>query len=128
MFTEECALTDAGRSKIEWIVTQAPEQRRAIFVKKAGTDADTASRIESVQLAVSELVPVGPLPEIQPTDIEPPLSSGQYQTVVNRALINSTPRPRLGSFRGLNTPGTSSSAGGSGGGSSGGGSSGSSGR
>ncbi|MFO0921829.1 MAG: hypothetical protein U0905_04985 [Pirellulales bacterium] len=120
-FTEQNALTDAGRIRLEWIISQAPVDRRQVFVLKGATGDDTAARVESVQVAISQLLPVGELPPIYVTDVEPYVSSGQYQTAINRALIRTTPNPRLPVFKGLNTPSSNS---GSGGGAGAGGSSG----
>lgn len=111
MFSEQSQLTDAGQLRVEWIVTQAPINRRVLYVLKGANENETAARVESVQVAVSQILPTGQLPEVLVTDVEPPMASGQYQTTINRALMNSLPRPRLGTFKGLNTPGTSNSSG-----------------
>ena len=97
-------LSEAGQLKVEWIVTQAPQNQRIVYVKSGRTSEETAARVESVQLAVSQLIPTGPLPQILVTEIEPTTSSGAYQTRVSRAIDNSTPVPRLGKFTGLNAP------------------------
>jgi hypothetical protein len=105
LFDRENALSKAGSLKIQWIVTQAPPSQRVIYVKSGSTQEVTAARVESVELAVSELVPTGPLPQILVTEHEPPTSSGSYQTLVHRALIRSTPNPRLPPFGGgVNAP------------------------
>lgn len=104
LFADSNTLTNAGRLKVEWIVTQAPSNHRIVYVKSGRTPQQTAARVESVQLAVSELIPTGALPEILVTDMEPSTSSGSYQTLVHRALTKSTPLPRLGKFNGLNAP------------------------
>ncbi|XZE18639.1 hypothetical protein SH449x_003937 [Pirellulaceae bacterium SH449] len=105
LFSTEQELSEAGTLKIQWIVTQAPPSHRVIYVKTGATDQITAARVESVEIAVSKLVPTGPLPQILVTDIEPPTSSGSYQTLVHRALIRSTPTPRVPPFGGgINTP------------------------
>lgn len=88
-------LTDAGKAHVKWIVTQAPQARRVVFVLQDSDQQLTATRIESTQLAISEAVPVGPLPQIYLTDREPFGSSGVYQTAIHRAMANSVPAPRL---------------------------------
>ena len=93
-------LTDSGRAHLRWIVTNAPQDRRVLFVLQGLTQQETAQRIESTQLAVSEMVPVGPLPKIYLTDTDAPGSSGVYQTAVVRAMTNSVPAPRLPSGSG----------------------------
>jgi hypothetical protein len=105
LFSKEHELTEAGNLKVQWIVTQAPPSHRVIYVKTGKTDQITAARVESVEIAVSQLLPTGPLPQILVTDIEPPTSSGSYQTLVHRALISSTPTPRVPPFSsGVNAP------------------------
>jgi hypothetical protein len=104
LFSNEHCLSEAGLLKVQWIVTQAPQSQRVVYVKTGRTSEETAARVESVQLAVSQLIPTGPLPQILTTDIEPTTSSGSYQTVVHRALVKTTPTPRLTAFNGLNKP------------------------
>ncbi len=88
-------LTDSGRAHVRWIVTSAPQDRRVLFVLQASTQQETAQRIEATQLAVSELVPIGPLPKIYLTETDSPGSPGVYQTAIVRAMTNSVPAPRL---------------------------------
>ena len=104
LFSTENVLSDAGAIKVQWIVTQAPQNQRIVYVKSGTTEQVTNARVESVQLAVSQLIPSGPLPQILVTDIEPATSSGAYQTLVHRALIKTTPTPRLSKFNGINAP------------------------
>ena len=104
LFTQSQALSDAGAIKVQWIVTQAPVNQRIVYVKSGSSEEETNARVESVQLAVSKLIPSGPLPQILVTEIEPSTSSGAYQTLVHRALTKTTPTPRLSKFTGLNAP------------------------
>lgn len=41
-------LTSAGQLKAKWILTQAPQDRRTIYVQRGNTQSDTASRIAAV--------------------------------------------------------------------------------
>jgi hypothetical protein len=104
LFSTKNALSEAGAIKVQWIVSQAPQNQRIVYVKSGNTEQDTNARVESVQLAVSQMIPSGPLPQILVTDIEPATSSGAYQTLVHRALIKTTPTPRLPAFTGVNAP------------------------
>ena len=88
-------LTESGKAHVRWITTRAPRDRRVVFVLQGDSQAHTAKRIESTQLAVSEYVPVGALPQIYLTDEDAPGSSGAYQTAVHRAINTSVPSPRL---------------------------------
>jgi hypothetical protein len=89
-------LTDSGKAHVKWIVTRAPQDRRVVFVLEAESQHNTAARVESTQLAISQLVPVGPLPQLYLTDQDAPGSSGVYQTAITRAMATSIPSPRLG--------------------------------
>ena len=102
LFSNQNALSEAGAIKVQWIVTQAPQNQRIVYVKSGKSEQETNARVESVQLAVSQLIPSGPLPQILVTDIEPATSSGAYQTLVHRALIKTTPTPRLPQFTSIN--------------------------
>lgn len=92
---ETFSLNDAGRAHVKWIVTRAPQNRRVVFVLQGNDDQETAKRVEAVQIAISEYVPTGALPNIYLTDEDAPGSSGVYQTAIARAIAGSVPAPRL---------------------------------
>lgn len=65
-------LTEAGRQKIRWILREAPPQRRTVFVMRSErNDQATAIRVDSVQRAITQLLPRGALPPVVQTDIAP---------------------------------------------------------
>jgi hypothetical protein len=41
-------LTTAGKMKAKWILTQAPQDRRNIYVQRGASQADTSARIAAV--------------------------------------------------------------------------------
>jgi len=41
-------LTDAGKLKVNWILSQAPMQRRNVFVQRGGEEVQTTARIAAV--------------------------------------------------------------------------------
>jgi hypothetical protein len=88
-------ITSSGKNHIRSILGDNPSDRKVIFVLAGQNQQQTASRVESTQQAVSEILPVGSLPPIYVTDRDAPGSSGAYQTAVNRALMSSVPAPRL---------------------------------
>jgi len=92
---ESHRLTDAGKAQLRWILTYAPPERRVIFVLKGNNVMESALRVESTQLAVSEMLPAGDLPTIYLTSVEARGSSGAYQTAIKRALDKTIPEPRL---------------------------------
>lgn len=95
LFDDAHQLNRAGEIKLRWILTQAPLHRRAVFVLQAHTPQETAVRVESVQQAISRMIPAGALPPVMITDTEPEGASGEYLDAVNRALQSSLPSPRL---------------------------------
>ncbi len=55
-------LTEAGKLKVNWILTQTPQHRRNIFVQRAVNESQTASRVDSINRWASNMSPgVGPL-------------------------------------------------------------------
>ena len=53
-------LTKAGELKVSWILTQAPMHRRNVYVQRAADEADTATRVASVQRYSGNLSPAVP--------------------------------------------------------------------
>jgi len=103
-------ISEAGRLKIAQILTVPPPSRRVVYIQAAPSAKETEARIQSVQVAISQMVPTGPLPEVVVTNVPPSTSSGSYQTFVHRAIANSTPVPRLPAFSGINAPSAQTSA------------------
>jgi hypothetical protein len=60
-------LSEAGRLRVEWILTNAPPQRRTIFVQRGGDAQQTAERVEAVQLLASSVNPGAAQVDIQET-------------------------------------------------------------
>lgn len=50
-------LTSAGKLKVNWILSQAPEQRRNVFVQRAGEEVATTARIAAVHDYAGKLSP-----------------------------------------------------------------------
>jgi hypothetical protein len=53
--TEGEGLSEAGKLRVSWILTQAPPNRRTIFVQRGADDATTAARIDAVQSLAADL-------------------------------------------------------------------------
>lgn len=103
-FDESNQLTDAGHLKVQEVLSLSAQSKAPIYVQQADSQQATAARVESMELAISALIPEGPLPQIAITDTAPATSSGAYQTVVSRALIQTTPNPRLPKAGAINAP------------------------
>ena len=62
-------LTRAGEIKVHWILTQAPIHRRSVYVQRGANEAETASRIASVQDFSAKMSPVVASVEVNDTHI-----------------------------------------------------------
>jgi len=88
-------LTPAGEEKLRWILLEAPEQHRTIYVGRARTAQETAARINSIQKVGAEIVPDGPLPAVLETNIKPDGWPAERVDVIGRKFQDSIPDPRL---------------------------------
>lgn len=60
-------LNEAGRLKVEWILTQAPPQYRTLYVQRVPNQERTSGRIEAVQQYVASLNGLGGPGDVQET-------------------------------------------------------------
>jgi hypothetical protein len=88
-------LNRAGELKVKWILTQAPECRRTVFVLVADSDVETQARVEAVQQYISRLIPTGGLPEVLLTDRDVEGVPGQYLDDIELSYRKTIPSPRL---------------------------------
>ena len=88
-------LNEAGRLKVHWILTQAPQQHRTIYVYTAMTGEATAVRIESVRQVAAELVPHGPPPPVFVSNVPARGWPASQVDDIGRKFESSTPEPRL---------------------------------
>jgi hypothetical protein len=87
-------LSDAGRIKLRWIVVNAPQQHRVVFVRTGQTEEETANRMAIVQQAAAKIAPNN-LPPILPTSIVDDGWPASEVNAIARKYIESTPNPRL---------------------------------
>lgn len=64
-------LTLAGKEKVRWILTQAPERFRTVFVQRGVSAEQTATRVDSVQQFATNILPAGELPAVEETNLAP---------------------------------------------------------
>lgn len=88
-------LTDAGKLKIEWILQQAPEQHRTVYVFRGRTPEETAARVGSVRQVASAAVPDGSLPQILESSIPALGWPAADLDAIGRAFQSSIPPPRM---------------------------------
>jgi len=65
-------LSEAGQSKLRWILTEAPLQHRTVFVRRGETPQQTAARMKAVGEYVAKIAPEGGPPNILETNVSPP--------------------------------------------------------
>ncbi len=55
-------LSQAGQHKVRWILTEAPVEHRAIFVRRTDTPGQTVARVNAIREYAAKVAPdVGPL-------------------------------------------------------------------
>jgi hypothetical protein len=95
-FNEDATkLTTAGELRVRWIMTQAPPDRRNIFVERsAGADV-TAQRLTTAREFANQLSTDGRMPQVSETFL---ISEGRPASVVDATNVRfqeSTPPPVL---------------------------------
>lgn len=95
-FHEETGnLTQAGKLKIEWILTEAPSTHRTIYVRQAPKPEETQRRREAVQGWANEIVgPEGRI-EIEVVRMSPPGWPAEMVDSLERKYMETLPAPRL---------------------------------
>lgn len=93
--TDTGKLTPAGAEKIRWILLEAPERHRTIYVSRARTAQETTARVAAVQAAGTQLLPEGQLPAVLETNLQPYGWSADRVDAIGRKFQDTTPAPRL---------------------------------
>lgn len=95
-FTEKGdKLTTAGELRVRWIMTQAPGERRTIFIERDINPAVTADRLATARSYATYVVPDGQLAQVVETHL---ISEGRPASVVdatNSRFQESMPPPML---------------------------------
>ena len=99
-------LTEAGQAKIQWILNEAPEQHRAIFVHRARNPQETADHVAAVQRYVIDTAWPGEYPPVMVTTRSDEGSLVAEYDLIARKFRDATMDPKL-------PAGTTGSAGGS---------------
>lgn len=88
-------LSEAGRLKAQWILTQAPQHRRSIFVEYAGNPQQTGARVRAVQNLSMNYLPPGMVADVRPSRM---ITEGWPASVVDQTNVQfqeSRPAPVL---------------------------------
>jgi hypothetical protein len=88
-------LTEAGKLKIRWIMFEAPEQHREIYVHIGLTNEETQARLALVTAEASSLAPNGQVPPIMQTSISDGGTPASRVDMIDRKYQSSIPVPRL---------------------------------
>jgi hypothetical protein len=88
-------LKEAGKLKIRWIVFEAPEQHREIYVHIGQTSEETQARLAFVTAEASSLAPQGQVPPVMQTSISDGGYPAERVDLIERKYQSSTPIPRM---------------------------------
>jgi len=88
-------LNEAGQRQIHWIITQAPQNRRTIFVEQGETRQQTEARLAAVRKIAEHLAVNGEGFDVQETHLPAQGTSGAYADRVNQGFGESIPPPRI---------------------------------
>ncbi|MFZ5832909.1 MAG: hypothetical protein ACOY3P_22710 [Planctomycetota bacterium] len=91
-------LTEAGRLKIEWILFEAPEQHRQVFVRRSINAEEMASRMANVHEYIAQLMPQGDIPPIFESTMPNPGWPAERVDRVGRKFYEVGPPPSLPSL------------------------------
>ncbi len=89
------AVTQAGQLKMRWILTQAPQNQRVLFVQKGLNANQTQARLELVQQVAAGILPPGESPVVAVSNLDATGWSAETIVAVGRKFQASTPEPRL---------------------------------
>lgn len=88
-------LNPAGEEKLRWILNEAPEQHRSVYVSRGMNSQETANRMASVEKAATQIAPDGPIAPIIESNLSPGGWPADRVDVINRKFHDSTPEPRV---------------------------------
>lgn len=89
-------LSESGRLKVHWILTEAPRHHRTIYVHRAGSPEETAARMAAVQQQAFTLVGTqGEPPAIVESSVSPAGWPAERVDSIGRKFLTTAPDPRL---------------------------------
>lgn len=92
---EKGTLAEAGRRKIDVIITRTPPAHRVIYVERGPTYAATEARVMAVKHAIRPYFPADPDPQVNVSILPAPGHPGMYTSDVYTKFRDTTPPPRL---------------------------------
>lgn len=88
-------LNQAGKLKIEWILTEAPSTHRTIYVRQTYKAEETQRRVDAVRNWASELINSPDDVAIEVVQISPPGWPAEMVDSLERKYMETMPAPRL---------------------------------
>jgi len=88
-------LTEAGRLKAYWILTQNPPQRRTVFVQRGQTQNATSARMHAVHQLAGQILPPGYQADVQETNLAFQSRSADIVDRTNVRFREAMPAPVL---------------------------------
>ena len=88
-------LTPVGKRKVQSILTQSPVHRRTVWVLVGPSANTTVKRVDSVQQAIANMIPEGPMPPVLQSTDDPPTWSAEVIDVISRKAAVAQPAPIL---------------------------------
>lgn len=88
-------LNEAGRRKVQWILLDAPDERRIVFVHRTVSIDETHQRVAAVRNYMAELGPGVPTASVVVSTIPADGTSATRVDWVNRKFITVLPEPKL---------------------------------
>ena len=79
-------LTEAGRMRVQWIMNEAPEAHRQIFVHRANTPQETAIRMQAVQRLVAQSPYAANTPVLESTRTDDGWSADRIDWLARKAV------------------------------------------
>ena len=88
-------LNAGGEDRVNWIATQAPVNRRIVYVQRGPTQKITAARVRAVQQSLAQLAPNGPLPQVMESSLDSRGYAGEDVDAVLTGSNKTRPDPRI---------------------------------
>lgn len=89
-------LTEAGRMRVQWIISEASEAHRQVFVHRANTPQETVVRMQTVQRAVAQSSYGANVPVLESTRTDDGWPADRVYDLATRAAGAAVPPKLLG--------------------------------
>lgn len=94
-FDSNGMLTESGRLKVQWILTESAHQDRTVYVYHAPNSTQTAARVAAVRTEIQRIQPNNDDPQVVVTDVRPPGAPAERVGRIGAKFNESMPAPVL---------------------------------